>query len=69
MQLLSLNKTIENTQTEYERIKSEKEALEKKVVMLRPSSIDKDLLEERARAVLGYKSPGEWAVVGEAPRS
>lgn len=36
------------------RLASEQAALEKRVSMLRPDSLDADLLEERARLVLGY---------------
>lgn len=61
--LMSLNANISMTQTELHTLQNERAALEKKVVMLRPGSINKDLLEERARAVLGFYHPDEIAVV------
>ena len=39
--------------------KAERQKLEQRVVMLRPGSLDRDLLEERARVMLGYVSPDE----------
>lgn len=63
LSLLSLNSTIEKTQTEYAALKTQREELERKVVMLRPSSLNRDLLEERVRAVLGYKHPDELVIV------
>lgn len=38
-------------------------ALERKVLKLRPESLDPDLLEERVRLVLGYTYPDEITVV------
>lgn len=35
----------------------------RKVTMMRPGSVDKDLLDEQVRKVLGYRSPGEYAVL------
>lgn len=59
----SIHSQIETlSQIETEEIKQRQE-WEKKVSMMRPGSIDKDLLEERARAVLGYKKPNEFTVL------
>lgn len=63
LSLLSLNSTIEKTEVEYQALKEQRQALEKKVVMLRPSSINRDLLEERVRAVLGYRHGDELVIV------
>jgi cell division protein FtsB len=46
-----------------EELKSKREDLETKVAMLRPNSINKDLLEERARIVLGFRKTGEMDVL------
>lgn len=61
--LMSLEKTIEQMQSELSVEEATRLVLEKKVVMLRPGSINKDLLEERARLVLGYKSPDEFMIL------
>jgi cell division protein FtsB len=61
--LISLNHTIEKVTTDYDREHVKREQLEAKVVKLRPGSIDPDLLEERARIVLGYARPDEHIVI------
>lgn len=43
----------------HETLKTEHSSLETRVSMLRSGSIDKDLLEERARIVLGFRHQGE----------
>jgi cell division protein FtsB len=44
-------------------IRQHREALERKVSYLRPQSIDPDLLDEMARAMLGMTRPGELVVL------
>ncbi len=57
--LISLESQTASTTAEYAALKSEREAVEKRVIMMRPGSIDRDLLEERARHVLGYRYKDE----------
>lgn len=57
--LISLESRIADVSSEYETLKNEREAVEKKVVMMRPGTIDRDLLEERVRYVLGYTYDNE----------
>lgn len=64
--LQTLRGEIEALKVEQAAVEAERAALEERVVMLRPGSINKDLLEERARYVLGYRHPNEVAVVGGA---
>jgi cell division protein FtsB len=56
---LSLNQKISEMKGRSENLKSEHTALETRVSMLRSGSIDKDMLEERARIVLGFRNEGE----------
>ena len=63
MHFMSLKNDIEDVTTDHNFLKNERQLLEKKVVMLRPGSINKDLLEERVRLVLGYKHPDEKTIV------
>ncbi len=63
LRLMSLERDITETSAAYEALKNERTAIEDKVVMLRPGSINRDLLEERARLVLGYRHPDEMAIV------
>lgn len=48
-------------------LQSKKEALARKVSSLRKDNLDLDLLDERARAVLGYQEPGEIVIYIEKP--
>lgn len=57
--LISLEQNISEMKKTNEKLKSEHDALETRVSMLRSGSIDKDLLEERARIVLGFRNQGE----------
>jgi cell division protein FtsB len=60
---LTLQKTIERMDIEKAELKQQREELESKVSMLRPNSLNKDLLEERARIVLGFRKAGEMDVM------
>tara|TARA_B100001094_G_C17575956_1_gene505140 strand:- start:101 stop:409 length:309 start_codon:yes stop_codon:yes gene_type:complete len=44
---------------EHEKISAKRLELEEKVAMLRPGTMSRDFLEERARIVLGYRSKNE----------
>jgi cell division protein FtsB len=41
----------------------ERQAIENRVRLLRPSSLDLDLLDERARTVLGFVKPEERVII------
>jgi cell division protein FtsB len=63
---LSLQKTISEMKETNESLKANHADLETRVSMLRSGSIDKDLLEERARITLGFRHQGEKDImVGE----
>lgn len=63
LKLVSLESQIEAVSAEFDATKSERIALERKVTMLRPGSINADFLEERARLILGYKAPEELIII------
>ena len=44
------------------QIRDERQALERKVSLMRPQSIDPDMLEELARSTLDYGKPGDLIV-------
>lgn len=48
-----------------EQIREQRRALERHADLLNPRSLDPDMLDERARAILGYVKPGDIVV----PRS
>ena len=58
-QLIGLQQASLRAEKEYETVKAEREKLEHQVVMLRPGSLNRDYLEERARAMLGVRTPEE----------
>lgn len=60
-----LDGEIAAAQVERDRFVGEQKAMEKRVAMLRPDSLDPDMLEERARLVLGFV-PADALVVGRA---
>jgi len=64
--LLALGKLrgeVETLQAEVLDVRSARFELQKKVHMLRPDSIDPDMLEERARVLLGFGYPEELVVI------
>ena len=44
---------IEKTNEDLSRVTADKQALENRVALLRPQNLDRDMLEERARLMLG----------------
>lgn len=63
LRLVSLNYQISKTQNELEKATAEREAVEQKVAMMRPGNVNRDLLEEQSRRILGYQYPNEKALV------
>ncbi len=63
MQLMTLSHDTAKLSAEYEQLHAQRLALEDKVVRLRPGTLDRDLLEERARYVLGYVRADERVIV------
>ncbi len=61
--LMSVERSITRTSVQYDQEHAKREQLEARVIKLRPGSIDPDLLEERARFVLGYARPDERVVI------
>jgi cell division protein FtsB len=57
-----LSADIVETQAMLDQVTAERQALELRVSRLRHDSLDRDLLEERARAVLNYVRPDEIVV-------
>jgi cell division protein FtsB len=56
---MRLRQKITESQEHLSKIQSEKETLERRVSLLRPDSLDPDMLEERARKILNWGHPGE----------
>ena len=60
---LQLEKELRLARANAAVLSQEKAQLEHRVSLLRPNSLDPDLLEERARAVLNYARDGEMLVL------
>ncbi len=56
---MSLSSQIESMSQNLVELQKDRVELERKVAMMRPGSVDADLLEERVRLVLGYKHKDE----------
>ena len=50
-------------------IRSEREALERKVALLKPDNLDPDLLSEEVRGVLGYTHENEVVIYQTPPKA
>ena len=55
----TLNQKLEKAYNELENLRAERVELEHKVKLLRPESLDRDMLDQEARRVLGIASPKE----------
>ncbi len=51
---LALNHEIEETKATLAVVSAERARLENRVSLLRPESLDRDMIDERARVILGY---------------
>lgn len=58
-----LERNTERLAATYDGLRAEREALESRVRKLRPGSLDRDMLEEQARIVLGYSYPEDRIIL------
>ena len=63
MTLMSLERRLDQAEIDFQAVESERLALERNVELMRPGSLDRDMLEERARAVLNYARPDELVIM------
>jgi cell division protein FtsB len=61
---IRLDKKLKEEEIILNSLTQEKETLEKEAYLLRPDSLDVDLLEEKARQVLNFAHPDEVVVQG-----
>jgi cell division protein FtsB len=64
---IRLNEQIQTARAELAGLQAERKALERRVALLRPASLDRDLLDEQARAVLNYARPDEIVILDRQP--
>lgn len=61
---IRLRHTINEAETQLTDLQKTRETLEKRVRLLHPQSLDKDMLEERARVVLNFADKEEVVIQG-----
>ncbi len=52
---------------ELDKVKSERRTIERRVALLRAANLESDMLDERAREILGFANSNEVAIVATAP--
>jgi len=63
--LIVLNAELSKTTEELEMVRAERLQLEHKVNLMRPESLDLDLLDQQVRLVLGYARKNEIVILEE----
>ncbi len=63
LRLISLNSQISTTEKQLDIASEQRTGMEEKVVMMRPGSVNRDLLEEQARSVLGFHYKDEKVLI------
>ncbi|MAI62857.1 MAG: hypothetical protein CBB87_10315 [Micavibrio sp. TMED27] len=63
LSLVAINKQVIELQAKQTDLIKVRSKLETQVSMMRPGSVNKDLLEERVRLQLGYKHSDEFTVI------
>ncbi len=61
--LLSLERQSASVALVHHDLRQQREALEQRVVNMRPGSLNRDMLDQQARAMLGYAAPHEKIVM------
>jgi cell division protein FtsB len=62
MAWIRLNQQVREAKTTLAAVEVERSTLERRVDLLRPDHLDRDMLDERARAVLNLIGPNEVAI-------
>ena len=66
MTLLQLERRVDQAAVDLRAVEAERDALERNVELMRPTSLDRDMLEERARVVLNYTRLDEIVIMRDA---
>lgn len=61
--LTHLQSEVARAQSTLDQVRAEREELERRTRLLRPDSLDPDLLDERARAVLNQSHPDDLIIL------
>ena len=60
---MQVTKQVERARQNLAVVGDVRQSLENRVRLLLPKSLDRDMLDERARIMLGYSHPGEWVIL------
>ncbi len=63
MAYLQMQAKVARAETIEAQLRDEREVLEARVTLLRPDSLDRDMLEERARVMLNYARPDDLVIL------
>lgn len=66
---LSLQNQVDTLDQQLAEVRGAREQLDRQVALLRTGSLDPDLLDERARATLGFANPNDIVIFRERPTS
>ncbi|MDD3287612.1 MAG: septum formation initiator family protein [Alphaproteobacteria bacterium] len=69
LSMLRLKHEVSASEEKLERLQKERKELAHRVQLLRPESIDPDLLEEKSRELLNYSKPNEIIILTPAPEA
>lgn len=69
LSMLRMKQKLEIVRQEFHFLQAQKELLDRRVYLLRPDSLDLDILEERARAVLNFARSDEVIIFEEKPKN
>src|SRR6202451_4206834 len=61
--MLRLQQQVNGANTELSQLQNEHQELEHRVQLMRPDSLDPDLLDEKSRELLNYSKPGEIVIL------
>lgn len=64
---LSLQNRVDTLEQQLAGVRATHEQLNRQVALLRPESLDPDLLDERARATLGLANPNDIVIFRDRP--
>ena len=59
---LDIQNRVDTLEHQLVELRGQREQLDRQVALLRPESLDPDLLDARARAALGYAGPNEVVI-------
>ncbi len=65
LSMVRMKQKLDQVRLEFNTLQGNKEVLERRVYLLRPDSLDLDMLEERARAVLNFARADEVIIFEE----